>query len=197
MRRLNIPWFSQLADHSIAIIQSRMAGQDNDINRLLRMATAVGFGQPVSEKTRALEELFYPSCRKCIAEAYDDSIMPDSPHLPLWGYLGLVGAALDCTIEDDGNYSNAALIFACGQLWGEIESKFQWQAPVEKWNKAALGGEANRLASDEDRREFVRAIAHERGKGFRDAFRIAAQRRPHWGKASTFKRAHYEGKGVQ
>ncbi len=79
-----------------------------------------------------------------------------------------------------------------GLLIAESKIKFEWEADALRGRKLVEGAASTRIATDEDRRTLIEQIMHERGKGARDAFRVAAQRRPEWGRWHSFKASFYK-----
>lgn len=199
MLERKIEWFSGLGNNSIAIIQRRMIERDPVMQRNLELAVKVAFRRPVSDKTSHIEEILFYSCRKCLDEigmfqisgVNVNNIDYETPALPLWGYLGMVGATLDCLQKSQIAEANT-LLYTCGTLWGEIESKFLWERATDAAKALSNGGASHRLASDDERREIVCDLMEKRGKGARDAFRIAAVRFPEKGGESAFRSAYYK-----
>ncbi|WP_145916767.1 hypothetical protein [Erythrobacter sp. QSSC1-22B] len=93
----------------------------------------------------------------------------------------------------DGNTTEVALHgFHLGNKWAKRNLKQNWEADAlrgRKWSESAV---STRKADDADRLALIEEIKTERGKGNRDAFRIAAMRRPEWGSESTFRNAFYK-----
>jgi hypothetical protein len=87
-----------------------------------------------------------------------------------------------------------ALIHAIevGNLLQELKLKFDWEADALRGRKIIEGASSTRIVSDDQRRAYIEKIMAERGKGKRDAFRIAAIRRPEWGAESTYRNSFYK-----
>lgn len=94
---------------------------------------------------------------------------------------------------DDGNAAwAAALAYKVGMMASAVDIESRWGKDAFRGRKFVENAGHGRKADDADRAALVESILMERQKGVRDATRVAAVRRPNWGKPGTFKEAYYK-----
>ena len=81
-----------------------------------------------------------------------------------------------------------------GDLISELELKFEtdWEGDAIRGRKIVDGAASTRMADDGVRKAYVDEILLERGKGLRDAFRVASSRKPRWGSECAFRQSYYK-----
>lgn len=103
---------------------------------------------------------------------------------------------LDQENEQGNNERAQRLAFEIGVLVTEAQFKAAWDADVETAVKNSQTRERvnaqNSIATAEERKALVAAIRSERICGVSEACKIAAQRHPEKGAASTFRTAYYK-----
>ena len=117
------------------------------------------------------------------------------PHSDLGWYLESMKTNLEQmhSWREKGEIDDACLCaMELGLLVMEAKLKFDWEADALRGRKLIEGAASTRIANTEDRKTIMARIMEERGKGVRDAARVAAMRHPAMGSESTFRNDFYK-----
>lgn len=140
MNEIGLDWYSKTGNVSIEIVQKMLIAHDEDINEMLKLGVAVGFGKPVSDLTENIEKRFSPMCRKALLALHSGvGEEARTPHnLPLFTFLAFVGVTIDC-VRAGNTEAGMDMLFTSGIIWGEIESNFRWKTDAYRGQKVAGG----------------------------------------------------------
>ena len=155
-------WFSDYGNASIEIVQNLLIDHDPDVNRMLKLGISLGFGHAVNPMSEKIESRLRPMCYRAMIELHAGvDAEARTPHnLPLLTFLAFAGEVIEAVGEGDIDGA-MQMLFACGFIWGEIESKYRWQSDAGRGQKV-IGGARNSAQATNKRHILLRCKRMER-----------------------------------
>jgi hypothetical protein len=155
-------WFSEYGNASIDVVTKLLIDHDQDVNRMLKLGISLGFGNSIQQSSEKIENRLRPMCYRAMIELHAGvDAEARTPHnLPLLTFLAFAGEVIEAIGEGDIDGA-MDMLFICGFIWGEIESKYRWQSDAGRGQKV-IGGARNSAQATNDRHVPLRRRRMER-----------------------------------